>query len=254
MNLVVNAVDAMPAGGELKIETSNVESDARLKKIFPSAGPGSYILIAISDTGCGMDSATMARIFEPFFTTKPVGKGTGMGLSTVFGIIKEHGAHIAVESAESRGTTFLLLFPRVTEVLEPWCVNSEPDRIPCGWETVLVVDDEVSVRKLVGRVLKVQGYTVIEAEDAKQALELCKSHSDPIDLLVTDVVMPGTSGPKLAEEIASLEPAARVLYISGYNDRILERQGEADLVGACLRKPFTTVELLRAVRERLDME
>ena len=251
LNLIVNAVDAMPSGGEIRIETNNLDVDARQRRKFPAAQLGSYILLSVSDTGCGMDEQTKARIFEPFFTTKPVGKGTGMGLSTVFGIVKECGGEISVESTLGAGTTFHVLIPRNADALEPWRVESKPESVPCGWETVLVVDDEAAVRTLVARLLKIQGYTVLEAENAKQALEMCSSHHRSIDLLVTDVVMPGISGPQLAERVMSLEPAARVLYVSGYSDRILERQGEDDLVGKCLRKPFTTLELLRAVRDAL---
>jgi CheY-like chemotaxis protein len=251
MNLVVNARDAMPAGGQITIETKMVQL-ARGQQIAPHATPGSYVLLAVRDTGCGMDEATRARIFEPFFTTKGVGKGTGMGLATVQEIVRECGGQIAVESKPGQGSTFQVYLPPVTSGLTAWEVDAAPQAIPRGNETVLVVEDEVTVRRLMARLLRIQNYQVHEASNATEALDLLRKHASKINLMVTDVVMPDMNGVALAERARAQLPKLKVLYASGYRDGELRRLGMPDLGLAFLQKPFTTFDLATKVRETLD--
>jgi CheY-like chemotaxis protein len=251
-NLAVNARDAMPQGGKLTIETQNVEVDedyARQHEI--AVTPGSYVLLAVSDAGIGMDNVTRSRVFEPFFTTKDPGKGTGLGLSTVFGIVKQSRGFIWVYSEVGHGTSFKMLLPRVTEAADldrpaPTVVSSS------GTETILLVEDNTALRKLATRVLEPAGYTVLGAAEGTEALRLLEGHEEPVHLLLSDVVMPGMSGRKLAEQLAQTRPRMKVLFMSGYTGDTIVRHGVLDAQVPFLNKPFTAAALLRKVREVLD--
>jgi signal transduction histidine kinase len=252
INLVVNARDAMPQGGQLTIETQRVDLDTEYARDHLGVRPGAHVLLAVSDTGIGMDAATRARIFEPFFTTKEVGKGTGLGLSTAYGIVKQSEGDIWVYSEPGHGTTFKIYLPRNEEVGEapvrPRAMGDQPH----GTETVLVVEDEPSVRALVRGVLQATGYTVLEASRGEEALEVMQQHHGPIDLLLTDVVMPGMSGPELAARRGQHHPEAKVLYMSGYTGDVAVRHGVLGQSSAYLQKPITPTTLSRKVREVLD--
>jgi two-component system, cell cycle sensor histidine kinase and response regulator CckA len=251
MNLVVNARDAMPQGGRLTIATRDVFLDDDYARGRGDLRPGPYVLLAVTDTGCGMDRATLARMFEPFFTTKPVGKGTGLGLAMVYGILKASGGHVAVESEPGRGTSFHLFLPAVAQP-EPTALS--PSRIvqPGGTETVLLVEDEAGVRRLARQALESRGYRVLEAPDGESALRLCRQYSAEIDLLLSDVVMPRMSGRELREQVAELCPQTRVLFTSGYTDDAVVRHGVYQSESDFLQKPFSVHGLLRKVREVLD--
>ncbi|MFQ5891102.1 MAG: ATP-binding protein [Gemmatimonadota bacterium] len=252
VNLAVNAREAMPEGGKLIIETKNVELDEAYAHTHESVAPGPYVMLAVSDTGHGMDEETQSQIFEPFFTTKGPGEGTGLGLATVYGIVKQSGGYIWVYSNPGLGTTFKIYLPRVpgaVERLEPSAVPAAPLR---GSETVLLVEDEPVILDLARRVLRQNGYAVLGASGAEEALRVCERHEGAIPLIVTDVVMPRMSGPKLAERLASLRPEARVLYISGYTDEVIVHHGVLAPGTAFLQKPFAAAALARKVREVLD--
>ncbi len=251
-NLAVNARDAMPRGGQLTIETRNVtlgEADAR--QFLEPVPPGSYVLLAVTDVGVGMDDATRARIFEPFFTTKAPGRGTGLGLSTVFGIVKQSLGAISVQSEVGKGTRFNIYFPRVTEPLITG--GSSPASAPGrGTETILVVEDNDGLRRLAARILTSAGYTVLEAANGEEALRLVEQGADPVHLLLSDVVMPGMDGRHLAEQLARVRRGIKVLYMSGHTSDTVLRHGIAEGQFAFLQKPLSAAALLRKVRDVLD--
>jgi two-component system cell cycle sensor histidine kinase/response regulator CckA len=252
LNLAVNARDAMPQGGKLTIETANVELDeaspARPRYLLP----GSYVLLKVTDTGCGMSPDVQAHIFEPFFTTKEKGKGTGLGLATVYGVIKQSGGYVLVESELGKGSTFEIYLPRVVappETTKEPLPSAQP--IQNHQSTILLVEDEPSLRTLTRNVLREAGYTVFEAADAFQALGIAKQTGIDIDLLLTDVIMPGMSGCALADALSGSRPETRVLYMSGYTDGEIATQGVLDAGTSILHKPFTQSELIRRVEDAL---
>ncbi len=252
LNLVVNARDAMPGGGRVLIETTRLLLRDELVERRHRLAPGDYVCLAVTDSGLGMDEATQAHLFEPFFTTKEVGKGTGLGLATVYGIVKQSGGYIWVYSEPGRGTTVKVYLPRVPGAAEPPLPAPEPPALRGGHETVLLVEDAAPVRTLARRSLEACGYKVIDAADGPSALELSARHTGEIAVLVTDVVMPGMSGRELAERLAPTRPAMKVLYTSGYTDDAMVRQGVLNAGVAFLQKPFVPDSLARKVREVLD--
>jgi two-component system cell cycle sensor histidine kinase/response regulator CckA len=255
MNLVVNARDAMPEGGKLTIETTNVYLDEAYARQHGDVSPGPYIMVAISDTGLGMDAQTQARIFEPFFTTKERGKGTGLGLAMVYGTVSQSGGYIWVYSEVGQGTTFKIYLPQLAEVVEAVEPKQIPANLTGGSETILLVEDDELVRLLVRQTLLDSGYTVLETGNGEQARQVCSEHQGPIHLMLTDVVMPGgLNGPQLAKELTSLCPQLKVLFMSGYTDNAIAHYGVLDPAIAFLPKPFTPVDLLRKVREVLEVE
>ncbi len=256
MNLAVNARDAMPTGGRLTIETRNLFLDADYAETHLAITAGEYVLLAVSDTGCGMDSNTLAHIFEPFFTTKAVDKGTGLGLATVYGIVQQSGGHILVYSEVGQGTIFKIYLPR-TQTESATAPSSTPvaDLVPRGsGETILLVEDDESVRKLARQILEQNGYTVISFHNGSSALTHCQNTDHPVDLVLTDVIMPGMSGRALVEQVQSLRPGIKILYMSGYTDDAIVRHGVLTSDVCFMQKPFTTVGLTRKVREVLLQE
>jgi len=252
LNLVVNARDAMPQGGQLTMETTNVYLDeAYLVKHKGTHAPGHYAMLAVSDSGCGMDAATQARIFEPFFTTKQHGRGTGLGLATVFGIVNQHRGSICVYSELDKGTTFKIYLPRAQGAIQTE-VKGFTEAADRGTETILVVEDEDVVRKLVCETLEAAGYEVIEARTPAEAMLLMTATKPPIDLLLTDVVMPGMNGKQLHQKLDAIQPGLPVLYMSGYTDNVIVHHGILDAGLHFLQKPFTLQGLRRKVRERFD--
>jgi two-component system cell cycle sensor histidine kinase/response regulator CckA len=254
MNLVVNARDAMPEGGKLTIETSNVDIDEGYAAAHVAVKPGSYVQLAVSDTGCGMDEQTRARIFDPFFTTKAKDKGTGLGLSTVYGIVKQSGGNIWVYSELGQGTTFKVYLPREHSVTTATAIkpSTVPERVT-GTETILVVEDEEALRKIALRTLGSAGYTVLTAGNGEEALLTSAKHVGDIHLLVTDVVLPRMGGRVLAQELSKKRPTVKVLYMSGYTDDAIVHHGVLDAGTPFLAKPFTAADLARKVREVLDI-
>ena len=252
VNLAVNARDAMPKGGRLTIETATVELDAGYVATHPSVTPGWHVMLAVSDTGEGMDAATRARIFEPFFTTKEQGKGSGLGLATVYGIVKQSGGWIWVYSEPGHGTTFKVYFPRVAEVAAPATTSAAPPASVRGSETILVVEDDETIRNLVLKVLKGNGYTVLVAANGDEAERVAGQHHGRIHLLITDVVLPGLSGPEVARRLVTTRTDTRVLYLSGYTNDAVLRRGVLEAGVAFLQKPFTPGVLGRKIREVLD--
>jgi PAS domain S-box-containing protein len=250
MNLAVNARDAMPKGGRLSIETANVDLDDSYVQTHVHVQPGPYVMLAISDTGLGMDEATRQRIFEPFFTTKEKGRGTGLGLSTAYGIVKQSGGYIWVYTEPGTGTTFKIYLPRVAAPADPLPV-AEPMSVSAGGkETILVVEDERSVRALVRKTLESKGYTVLEAEAGVEAVEIARTL--PVNLVLTDMVLPGIGGSEIAARILEIHPDVKVLYTSGYTDDAIVRRGLLERGAAFIEKPFTPNALARRVREILD--
>ena len=251
VNLAVNARDAMPDGGKLTIETRCVELDDQYARDHLSVQPGRYVMVAVSDTGTGMDDETKSRIFEPFFTTKEQGEGTGLGMATVYGIVKQSRGNIWVYSEPGRGTSFKVYLPEVAGSAAG-SGRETPQRPPeRGSETILLTEDEEGVRTLTRKMLAHSGYTVLEAASPREALEIASRHEQPIDLLVTDVVMPEMGGSDLAARLVSLRPETRVLYMSGYTDDVILRHGVLERGCIFLQKPFTAHALSRKVREAL---
>jgi len=255
MNLAVNARDAMPEGGKLTIETSNVTLDENFSRTHAPIEAGDYVMLAISDTGLGMDVETQSRIFEPFFTTKGA-KGTGLGLSTVYGIVKQSGGYIFVDSQPQRGTTFRTYFPRVDGREDAAAAEDSLGlpRAQRGQETILLVEDETNLRRLARQYLETQGYKILEAADGGAALQIIEGHKGKIDLLLTDVVMPGMNGRELAVAITAERPEIRVLYMSGYTENAIGHNGTLYAGINLLQKPFSLPALKDKVREVLDSE
>jgi PAS domain S-box-containing protein len=254
MNLAVNARDAMPSGGKLTIETSNVSLDEDYARFHAPLRPGNYVMLAISDTGAGMDSETQSHIFEPFFTTKGP-KGTGLGLSTVYGIVKQSGGYIWVYSEAGKGTTFKVYLPRVAEAVATpaqVAVPAESAATEPGTETILLVEDETNLRYLARQFLEKQGYRVVEAADGAAAIQIAVAHEGVIHLLLTDVIMPGMNGRELAQRISEIRPNVKVLYMSGYTENVIGTNGTLDVGVRLLQKPFSLRDLKSKVREVLD--
>lgn len=254
MNLAVNARDAMPEGGKLRIETANVELDQAYAWQHPGAKPGLYVKLAVIDSGTGMEKETLAHIFEPFFTTKEVGKGTGLGLATVYGVVKQSGGYIWVDSEPGRGSSFQIFLPRVAEPAPVVTAATPLIETVGGSETILLVEDSEPLRKLTQSFLAAHGFRVLVAQDGEEALQVEGRHSGKIDLLLTDVVMPGMHGRALAERLLPKQTGMRVLYISGYTDSFVARHGVIEAGMVLLHKPFTEEVLIRKVREVLDTE
>jgi PAS domain S-box-containing protein len=253
MNLAVNARDAMPEGGKLIIETRNVELDREIIPHISEVPRGRYVLLSVADTGCGMDEATQSRIFEPFFTTKEQGKGTGLGLATVYGIVKQSGGYIVVYSEPGHGTIFKIYLSRIDQPEETARVHEgTPVALLLGQETILLADDNEPVRLAVGSVLQMYGYTVLQAEDGRNALEVSRQHNGEIHLLITDAIMPEMGGRELAERLILERPQIKVLFMSGYTDEAVQRQGILTPGASFLQKPASMEVLLRKVRELLD--
>ena len=252
LNLAINARDAMPRGGRLTIETTNVELDETYARHRAEVRPGPHVMLAVTDTGVGMDAATLARLFEPFFTTKEPGTGTGLGLATVYGIVKQSGGHVAVSSEAGHGATFKVYLPRIETALEAG--KDAPAAMPAarGSETVLLVEDEPDVRELAEDVLKTWGYTVLKAGDPVEALGLARRHDGPIHLLMTDLIMPGMDGRGLADRLLVDRPAMKLLFVSGYADALIIHHEGLDAGAPFLQKPFTPDALVRRVRDVLD--
>jgi signal transduction histidine kinase len=252
MNLAINARDAMPKGGRLMIETRDVNLDEHYAGTHPEIRPGPYVMLAVTDSGQGMDVETQAKIFEPFFTTKERGKGTGLGLSTVYGIVKQSGGHVAVYSEPGQGSVFKVYLPRVEGRAEARKAPADESAPQGGSETVMVVEDEESVRSLICSVLKAAGYEVFSAGNGPEALEEFRKTSKPVHLLITDIVMPGMYGRELAGILTAAHPGLRVLFVSGYTENGVLRPGGLDEGAAFLSKPFLPETLMRAVREVMD--
>ncbi len=251
MNLSLNARDAMPGGGTLTIATANAtltEADAGIRGL----APGRYVTMAVRDTGIGMDADSRSHLFEPFFTTKEAGKGTGLGLATVLGIVEQSGGAIRCESEPGRGAAFTIFLPAIAEVVDRGARPAGSlSAAPKGSETVLLVEDEDAVRVLARKILEGRGYAVLAARNGREGLALCEAHQGPIHLLVTDVVMPEISGRELAEGVLKLRPATKVMFMSGHMQDVVLKEG-VEKGAAFLQKPFTPAGLARIVRETLD--
>jgi two-component system, cell cycle sensor histidine kinase and response regulator CckA len=250
MNLLVNAKDAMPYGGTLTIQTQGISVDEDHRRTPTFIRPGQYVLLSVTDTGMGMDKETQSRIFEPFFTTKELGKGTGLGLSTVYGIVKQSGGYVMVQSEVGRGSTFQIYLPREEAAAESHTAPA-PRTAAGGSETLLVVEDEESVRELVRDTLAGKGYQVVVAENGESGLAVAAKHQGAIDLVITDVVMPGMGGREMVKQLKQTHPKTKVLFLSGYTEDSIVTEGAAD-GAAFLQKPFTLQNLSRKVREVLS--
>jgi len=251
MNLAINARDAMPSGGKLVIETRNADLDHSYMQTHPLMKAGPYIQLVVTDSGTGMDAETQSHIFEPFFTTKEKGKGTGLGLATVYGIVKQSGGFIWVYSELGKGTSFKIYLPRVQQAAEHTGAPHVAGEIPKGTETVLLREDEQDVREIAREFLESGGYKVFEAKDADEAVNLARQHAGAIDLLVTDMVMPGLTGQELAVQLQHEYPGLRIVFMSGYSEHAATEMANADPSVRLLNKPFSRGALLRAVREVL---
>jgi two-component system cell cycle sensor histidine kinase/response regulator CckA len=252
MNLAVNARDAMPGGGKLTVETQNINLDEEYANLHIAVNAGRFVMLAVTDTGTGMDPATRKHIFEPFFTTKEVGKGTGLGLSTVYGIIKQSGGNVWVYSEVGHGTTFKIYLPCIGEDAQKYKPAAEIGATVEGTETILLAEDEEVVRKLALQVLTAHGYQVLEAANGGSAFLICERHKGPIHMLVTDIIMPEMGGRELSDRLSLLRPEMKVLYMSGYTDSAILHQGVLDADANFIQKPFTPNDLARKVREVLD--
>jgi CheY-like chemotaxis protein len=252
VNLAVNARDAMPTGGRLTIETRNVVLTDDDRRRDADVVPGPHVLLSVRDTGTGMTPETLSHVFEPFFTTKPAGLGTGLGLATCYGIIKQLRGHIWVTSTPGHGATFDIYLPRADQAVTVPLARAAAEHGVEGTETVLLVEDEPLVRTLAARALEAHGYTVLVAPTGADALRMAREHEGPIHLLLTDVVMPQMSGTEVAERLAPLRPDVRVLYMSGYAENVVSRQGEWDDLSNYIQKPFAFKALLDKIREVLD--
>jgi two-component system, cell cycle sensor histidine kinase and response regulator CckA len=252
LNLSTNARDAMPVGGQLKIETKNARLDAPRSGANGSVGPGEYVVVQVTDQGSGMDPTVVAHIFEPFFTTKKPGKGTGLGLAMVYGIVKQSGGEILVQSQVGEGTVFEIFFPVVGEAVSFQEAANTLTPLPSGSETILFAEDEPGVRALAQAVLSSAGYRVFEAANAREALAISEAHAGRIDLLLTDVVMPGMGGRELADRIAEARPESKIVYMSGHIPDLAMRHGVKAADVAYLEKPFSALGLAQMVRSVLD--
>jgi len=252
VNLALNARDAMPRGGKLTLETANVDLDSSYARTHLDVEPGPYVMLAVSDSGQGMDAEVRSRIFEPFFTTKELGKGTGLGLSMIYGIVKQNRGHIWVYSEPGQGTTFKIYLPRMQQPVEADGLHLRPAVLAGGRETVLLVEDDEVVRRVVGKMLQRQGYQVLEVADGREALETSDTHPEPIHLILTDVVMPGMSGPELAVRVTQKYPEIKVLFMSGHTENTIVQHGVLEPGVDFIQKPFKYDDLMRRVREVLD--
>ena len=250
MNLVVNARDAMPQGGRVRIVTTNTTLDEPVVRDLPFSRPGRYVVLTVSDTGIGMDAATQEHIFEPFFTTKEQGKGTGLGLATVYAVAKQAGGFVGVESAPGEGASFTVFLPAI-DAPATRIEGESTGELPRGTETVLLVEDATAVRSVIRQVLERLGYTVLDAADGQLALEVAARHHGPIDLVITDIVMPALGGREMAERLRKVRPEIRILYTSGYTDDAIVRSGVLDAQFVFMQKPFTPETLAAKVREAL---
>jgi CheY-like chemotaxis protein len=252
INLAVNARDAMPQGGFLRIATANVTLDSEFAKQRDGAMPGRYVALTMQDNGCGMTAEVLSHVFEPFFTTKPTGKGTGLGLATVYGIVRQSGGYITIDSVPGAGTKVTIYLPAANESSKAPEASPATSEVVGGTETILLVEDEVGIRDLMHRTLQRLGYNVLTAQSVTHAVSIAQSHKAPIELLLSDVVMPGLSGPDLAQRIVRLQPTIKVLYVSGFPHHISSESGSVSPRAAFLSKPFTPQTLARKVRECLD--
>jgi CheY-like chemotaxis protein len=251
MNLAVNARDAMPQGGTLTIETANVDLDENYARQHSVGEPGSYVSLTVSDTGIGINKEIQARIFEPFFTTKGIGEGTGLGLSTVYGIVKQSGGYIWVNSEPGQGTVFKVYLPRIEEAVEQ-PKEEKPALLPTGTETIVLVEDDAALLEVAREFLESCGYTVLAAGSPADGIHIVERYKGPIPLMITDIVMPEMSGRALAEKLTAIRPSMRVLYMSGYSHAIIDGYGALDFGQGFLQKPFTKKDLATKVRELLD--
>ncbi len=254
VNLIVNSRDAMPDGGKIVIETTEIDLKETYSSAYDTVKPGRYLVISVRDTGIGMSDEVKSHIFEPFFTTKEIGKGTGLGLATVYGIVKQSNGHIFFESEEDKGTTFKIYLPRLDKAAKVSLDRFDEGYLPRGDETILLVEDEHSVREFVNQILEDHGYTVLKASGGGEALNIAEKHDGTIHLLLTDIVMPKMGGQQLTEILKVSRPEIKVLYISGYTDDVVIRQRITDLKTAFLQKPFTVSSLIRKAREVLDRQ
>lgn len=252
MNLVVNASDAMPNGGTITITTDNVAIAGHEPAARPPLRPGNYVALRVADTGHGMDEGIISRIFDPFFTTKETGKGTGLGLATVYAIAEQYGGAVTVHSAPGQGAEFTVYFPRIDAPAEQYMSGANLQLAPRGSETVLLVEDDDAVRVLSARILERHGYNVLVARDGAHALDLARRHRSDIHLLITDVVMPNAGGRRVSDALTAQRPDMKVIFQSGYTAGEIDRRGELDPAIAFLQKPFTSRTLLQKVREVLD--